>query len=69
VNRRRDGQLRTVGAVLGNHGEHLFDEERIALGGLRDPRSSPLIQLEAAEQHQLLALPLRERLEHDGADI
>jgi hypothetical protein len=55
--------------MLGNHGQHLFDEERIALGGLGDPGPSLVVQLDATEEDQLVALPLRERLQDDGADI
>ncbi len=68
MDRGRHEQLRAV-AMLRHHRQHLLDEERIALGGRGDPGPSLVVQLDAAELDQLVALPMRERLQDDGADI
>ena len=67
VNRGRDCEVAGRRPVLGDHGEQLLDEERVALRSLGDPAQQRLFDLGLASQvaEQLLGLRCGERLEHD----
>ena len=67
MDRRRNRQVCGSRPVLGQHREHLLDEERVALGGLRDPGQEIVSDLGLAAEvlEKFFRLELRERLERD----
>ena len=73
LNGRRNGDLsRSVPvAAVGEHREHLADEERVAAGCLEDPLAQPRVDLRAGGEplDQLLRLVRRERLEQDVGGV
>src|SRR5262249_49600118 len=69
VDRGRDGDLLwlAVNKVLGQHREHLGDEERVPVRRRGDPGTEPVVELdlEGGVGDQLLALTGAQRLEGD----
>src|SRR5439155_15582502 len=70
LDRRRHGHV-GVDAVLTHHRDHLFDEERITLRSVDDPRAHPRIELDLLEQltHEKCTVSRRQRLEQERAGI
>ena len=66
LDRRRHRLVRNLG-IVGEHGEHLLDEQRIALGGMDDPVAKRRSDLPAVQQpvDQMLRLVVVERRERD----
>ena len=69
LDRRRDDNL--LCGVLGLHGEHLLDEERIAFGCFDDPRSRRVAQLVRLDQSvdENLSLDARKWTQGDGCRV
>ena len=66
LDRRRHRLVRSL-RIVGEHGEHLLDEQRIALGGVDDPVAKRGSDVPAVQQpvDQMLRLVVAERRERD----